>query len=265
MIPFVKMESLGNDIILLPQESLLEKSKIQRLAHRHYGIGCDQVMMLGSMLRIWNQDGSSAQACGNGTRCVVAYLHPPMEQKITFQGPAGPLVGWRSRDGRIHVQQGVAHVGVIQVHDRRKIMPTLALQNFQDGLEGVPVDVGNPHLVIMIHPPEPSSPLWPSLSSHPAFPQGVNVSFVNPNPGSLAPLQVTTWERNVGFTLGCGSAACAVAAVLLAQGEARDTLSLQMKGGEITVTRNPNGLLVHAATATLIGHGWWSGNEQSMV
>jgi len=260
MIPFIKMHSLGNDVIVLPQVEGLCEADIKRMAHRNYGIGCDQVMGLGSPMQIWNQDGTKALACGNGTRCVIEYLNPPYNEKITIEGPVGPLIGWKTQDGLVHVQQGYPLVGVITHKGVETAMPTLDLKDYEYDW-GVPVSIGNPHLVISAPPPVSSSPLWRALAHHPAFPEGVNVSFVYEDQGVC----VTTWERGVGLTLGCGSAACAVASTLFQgsffpsslsfEGSCR-SLSLKMPGGTICVYETDQGI-VHAAQAVTLYWGWW--------
>ncbi len=260
MISFVKMHSLGNDIIILPKEIDLSEEEIKLMAHRRYGIGCDQVMGLGSQVRIWNQDGTQALACGNGTRCVIAYLNPPYDQKVTLSGPVGPLTGWKTPEGLVHVQQGHPLVGVITHKETMALTNTIDLSAYGYHY-GVPVNIGNPHLIIPGLPPEPSSPIWHALVAHPAFPEGVNVSFVHKDPE----IRVTTWERGAGLTLGCGSAACAVAAVFfqnpsfmsnISPVDSRNSISLWMPGGKIWVRFTEQGL-VHAAPTSTICWGWW--------
>ena len=255
------MHSLGNDIIILPQEISLCNEELKRMAHRNYGIGCDQIMALGAHIRIWNQDGTLALACGNGTRCVIDYLNPPYDEKITLNGPVGPLTGWKSTDGLVYVQQGVPLIGTIVHKGGATAVDTLDLSAY--GYDhGIPVSIGNPHLVISARAPSPDSPVWKALSGHPAFPEGVNVSFVYEDGTEIC---VTTWERGAGLTLGCGSAACAVAYVLFQRPSfivdfsptsSGTPLSLRMPGGKIVVYETDQGM-VHGAPTSTICWGWW--------
>lgn len=261
MISFIKMHSLGNDIIILPQEISLCNEEIKRMAHRNYGIGCDQIMALGTPIRIWNQDGTEALACGNGTRCVIDYLNPPCEEKIILHGPVGSLMGWKSADGLVYVQQGTPLIGAIVHKGEVKMIDTLDLHAYGYH-QGIPVNIGNPHLVISGRPPSPDSPVWKALSHHPAFPEGVNVSFVYEE----TDVCVTTWERGAGLTLGCGSAACAVAYVLFQRPSFLTgfvpirpgmPLTLAMGGGAIVVYETNEGI-VHGASTSTICWGWWN-------
>lgn len=247
MIPFIKMVSLGNDIIVLPVSQEITSEQIKTLAHRNNGIGADQILMLGNPLKIWNQDSSVAEACGNGTRCVIAYLSPAVEEKISIPGPVGPLVGWYEKNHEVSVQQGNAVIGLIKIKNAEYHTEEISLSSY--GLSsGIPIYMGNAHLVIFAAPPDDLK--WQTLVYHPSFPEGVNVSFV-----SRESFYVTVWERGVGPTLGCGSAACAVASVLFSQG-VPSPVTLQMPGGKISVAKTSLGL-VHTAQVTTIAHGWW--------
>ncbi len=254
LISFVKMHSVGNDIIVIPTGVSLSADDTRALCHRKKGVGCDQVMVLSDPMSIWNQDGFLAEACGNGTRCVIEYLAPPIGKVVTLQGPVGPLKGWRNSDGTVSVCQGKAHVGLIKAEKGNVSVPFLSLEEYGSHIKGIPVDVGNPHLVIVL---SQIPDLWlewvPSLSQHALFPKGVNISFVAKSRDDT--YDVCVWERGAGATGGCASAACAIGAAL-----ARDhEILLKMPGGAIAVTPSPDGW-IHTAPVHVICQGHWYGN-----
>ncbi len=252
-IPFIKMQSIGNIIIIIPQNVCLEKKQIQILCHYQRGLGCDHLMILSEPLQIWNRDGSVAMACGNGTRCVVAYLTDSVNQVITLQGPSGLLSGWKLSDGQVTVMQGKSRIGIMSACALTSFI-SLEAYNLP---KAIPVDMGNPHLVILFSEnslPDPSyiSVVAPQLSVHPLFEQGVNVSFVHLKNN----IDVITWERGVGFTQGCGSAACAIAAALDSIGHSDWPITLHMKGGNISVMPTDRGW-EHTAPVAWIADGFW--------
>lgn len=246
-IPFIKMHSIGNDMIVIDRYIPLTVQEIQSLCHRSYGVGCDQLLMLeGERLHIWNQDGSVALACGNGTRCIIELLADSsrMSQNsdhIMLQGPVEALEGWRRPDGQITVIQGAPSIkGITQAR-------------LEDHLvKGYSVCVGNPHWIFVQKPP--AHHLWQELSAHPAFPGGTNVSFVYRHKGQW---YGQTWERGAGLTMGCGSGACAMAAVLWAEKYIDSPcLELRMPGGTITIRSGTSGY-EHTAYVHKIAHGFW--------
>jgi diaminopimelate epimerase len=270
MIPFVKMQSLGNDILLLPHEVLLDKTQIQNLCHRRFGLGCDQLAMLGGRteqghyhLYFWNQDGSIARACGNGTRCAVAFLWQQQgasSEKIQMEGLDTLWMGWKENDEQVSVQQGEAKIGVIRQKDAHSFQscPMLSLESY--GIpDGIPVDVGNAHLVVFSAPPPNLDALGAALSCHPAFPHGVNLAFVDEDP-----LHVTFWEHGVGRTLSCGSGACAAAAALCAIRRKEWPLEMAVPGGTLWVTQD-QGQWIHTAPVSLAGYGWCAMPKQGSM
>lgn len=248
-LPFVKMQSVGNEIIILPPEPRCYREDVRALCHRKTGIGCDQVMVLSDPMVIWNQDGSLAEACGNGTRCVISYLNSPLGEIVTLQSPAGTVTGWRNSDGTVSVCQGNARIGVVRTSKGDEVVPSISLDAYDHRLHGVPVDMGNPHLVVVAQNMPPLWEQWSPSLSH-LFPEGANISFVTQVGDDL--YNVCVWERGVGPTQGCASAACAIAAVL----DRNEPLLLNMPGGEISVKSSPEGW-IHTAPVSSICEGRW--------
>ena len=251
MIPFYKANSIGNIIGVIPEHSdsiQWTQESVQSFCSKGWGMDCDQLMVLGPTITIWNRNGTQAEACGNGIRCVIAVLKNQDDTSpVTLQGPVGRLEGWRQRDGRIAVVQGPVSVGAI--HGMETPPHTILFKEI--GAEGIPVHVGNPHVVVLAPPPENLSPDW--QPTHPLFPKGLNVSFVS---SVNEKLLIQTWERGVGRTLSCGSGACAVAATLYKKGVFQDKMTLEAPGGTIQLHQTSRGW-VHTAPAHIIATGHW--------
>ncbi len=237
-VDMIKMHSVENVILVVPpcQDFLWTPARVRQVCDFRLGIGADQIMVCSDTapMSIWNHDGSRALACGNGTRCVIGWMNPPLGEKQSIQGPLGPLTGWKTAQNTVAICQGAVRLGGFWL-DNQWIESTLSPVVCSNGVKvlGVPVDVGNPHVVVMAHPPAELDLLWKPTSHH--FPDGVNVSFVWPyssQPNSIdeTRFSVQTWERGVGLTQGCGSAACAIGAVLshsLGGGPARGKVNEQ--------------------------------------
>lgn len=241
---YVKMASVGNKILVLPFIKNVNNSLIKILcAH----LQVDQVMVLKEPMDIWNYDGSQALACGNGTRCVAAYLG---RTPHVLQGPVGPLAVWKEECDSWSVEQGVVTLSAEQ----------LDLKAYGLKEKGWKGEIGNDHLVVVTPDLFLFAKHAPILSKHPDFPNGVNVSFCHPHTH-----ETLVWERGVGPTLGCGSAACVIGAVLAQQTEnavkksfdssKKGPFFLSMPGGRITVEAILN-RWHHKASVDFIAQGW---------
>ncbi len=215
---FFKFHGLGNDFVVLDRRESgidLDAAASRRLCDRHYGIGADGVLVVlpepgtaGRMV-VHNADGSIAEMCGNGLRCVVKYLaeattsRPPGLEVATGAGVLSSQIEWA--DGQVEkvtVAMGPARLKAAMLpgggpFERQPI----------EGLIGTAVSMGNPHLVLLDTAPAHAARLGPGLERHPLFPERTNVEFVEPRPDGG--LRVTVWERGVGITLACGTGACA--------------------------------------------------------
>jgi diaminopimelate epimerase len=215
---FFKYHGLGNDFVILDRRASgvdIDAETARRLCDRHFGIGADGVLTIlpevgaaGRMV-VHNADGSIAQMCGNGLRCVVKHLaersggQPRSLDVTTGAGRLRCDIGWQ--DG--HVSTVTVAMGPAQLE-----APTLPgggpfVRKPIDGVVGTAVSLGNPHLVLLDVPPEEAPVLGPDLERHAAFPERTNVEFVAPR--AAGGLTVAVWERGVGLTLACGTGACA--------------------------------------------------------
>ncbi len=210
-LQFSKMHGLGNDFMLvdaLDQPQTLEKSQIAALADRHQGIGFDQLLLLlpskAADLRcqIFNADGSEAEHCGNGLRCVARYAHEEgicKKDKLSIETRAGVMTVEIQDYDNIRVNMGVPEIQA----------ESLKLSLDDSPLNLTLVSLGNPHAIQQVNVCQDTPvSLWgKKLENLAAFPQGVNAGFMQVlNPQSI---RLRTYERGAGETLACGSNACA--------------------------------------------------------
>ena len=249
-LAFVKMHGIGNDFVLIDNMSReldLDTEQIRLLADRRRGIGCDQLLMVEPAsdshsdvrARIFNQDGSEVGQCGNGLRCMVAYLRDAgiaTGEQITIQAGQG-MVRARLTDGQVvTVDMGVPRFAPRDIPflaDAQALSYTVRADARH--LEIGAVSMGNPHAVIRVDDCEstPVDELGRAVQAIEEFPEGVNVGFMQILNYSRVRLRV--FERGVGETLACGSGACAAVAVGRQSGWLGSRVSVMLPGGELTV------------------------------
>lgn len=224
-INFSKMHGLGNDFViidLITQGARLRTAHLQHIADRKLGIGCDQILLLeppirGSAdfyLRIFNASGEEVEQCGNGARCAARFFYdmsfgsnPHLEADCL----AGPISCIIEQHDRVTVNMGSPNFNPIEVpfitDQAEALQYSLALENTTLSLSVL--SLGNPHAILQVPDLEtaPLKTLGPLLSTHSAFPQGVNVGFMEIV--DRGQIRLSVYERGVGETLACGSGACA--------------------------------------------------------
>ncbi len=248
-IPFTKMHGIGNDFVILDrreQNTPLSPALATQLADRHFGVGCDQVITIerdhsgaSARYRIFNQDGSRAGQCGNGLRCVAAWLwraSPDLGDTLILEGDAGRMVCERLPGGLIR-----AAIGTPQF-DPAKV-PFVASQESGQYLLGVDgksievgvVSMGNPHALVMVPNIDlaPVAELGPRIERHNRFPDRVNVGFAELVDRGTIKLRV--FERGVGETLACGSGASAAVAILRTRGLVDPQVTVNLPGGTLLI------------------------------
>ncbi len=202
---FTKMQGLGNDFVVLEGPSKPETSSVIRLCDRHFGVGADGVLVVapGSpiVMDYWNADGSPAEMCGNGLRCVARYASDrgwTRGSEFEVDTPAGV------RRVRLRGDQVEAEIGPVLIEGEETI----------DGFTYRLVDTGNPHAVRIVEDPASIdvSEVGARVAREAGFDAGCNVEFI-----SVSDHKVTmrVWERGVGETLACGTGMVAAAAVAL--------------------------------------------------
>lgn len=253
---FSKMHGAGNDFVVLDLRGGLappDADTCRRLADRHFGVGCDQILTIEDPLsdgaiasyRIWNADGSTSQQCGNGARCIAAWL---VRDGAAARG-AGAAGGFfvDSPAGRHAVQplgDDAYRIGMGRPEFEPALIPLLGyaarqdqyVLDIHDTVFGFgAVSMGNPHAVIEVDDvaAAPVESIGPLLQSSPAFPESANVGFAQ----VIAPdrIKLRVYERGSGETLACGSGACAAAAVLMQRGRIGRDVRVQLPGGELRI------------------------------
>ena len=247
---FEKMHGIGNDYVILDGFSgplALGATRIRALADRHFGIGCDQVLVLEpataagahARYRIFNADGGEVEQCGNGTRCAADYLlrHGYVQGDcVRLQSLAGLIEVYADRPGHYRVNMGAPRFQPSEIPlQRPQRAPRYDLVLAQGTVPFAAVSMGNPHAVITVPDVDTAAvaTLGPAFQAAVDFPQGVNVGFME----VCAPdrIRLRVYERGVGETLACGSGACAaVAAGRMNHGLGAE-VRVELKGGLLLI------------------------------
>ena len=272
---FSKMHGAGNDFVVLDlrQGATPPSPDLCRaLADRHTGVGCDQILTVEApasagaiaAYRIWNADGSPSQQCGNGARCVAAWLvRDGAIDGAAFEldSPTGTHAVEALGDGRYRVAMGVPRfepsaIG-LKGFDVARDEYDIALDE-DIKLRFGAVSTGNPHAVIEVADVDdiPVSRYGSALQQSPAFAESANVGFAQVVARDRIRLRV--FERGVGETLACGSGACAAVAVLVRRGRVDRDVAVALPGGELRIAWPDDGAQVMMSGPTaFVFEGEW--------
>ncbi len=251
MLRFTKMHGLGNDFVVLngiDQVVDLSPEQIRRLADRHFGIGCDQLLIVESpptpdldfRYRIFNADGGEVEQCGNGARCFVRFVHDQGltdKREIAVVTAAGVIRPRLEADGRVTVDMGQPRLEPADIpFQAARQAPLYTLRDGDQDIELAAVSMGNPHAVIRVESVDTAAvaTLGPRLERHPRFPRRVNVGFMQIVDRKNIRLRV--FERGSGETLACGSGACAAVVAGRVQGLLDQRVQVHLRGGELDLS-----------------------------
>jgi diaminopimelate epimerase len=254
-LEFTKMHGLGNDFIVFdaPRDGKLpDAAQWRALSARHTGIGFDQALVLepprraGTQVfyRIFNADGGEVEQCGNGVRCLAAFLHarngPSSKDgdgtELVLDSPAGPIRARVHDANLISVDMGVPNFDPkslpFDASGEAHVYP-LAVAGTE--VEIGAVSMGNPHAVLTVSSvaSAPVDRLGPAIEKHPRFPKRVNVGFMEIVDRTRIRLRV--FERGVGETMACGTGACAAVAVGRRHGRLDATVEVELPGGKLEI------------------------------
>ena len=248
---FSKMHGAGNDFVVLDLRggrAAPTPALARALGDRHTGVGFDQLLTVedpatpGSVAayRIWNTDGSAAQQCGNGARCVAAWLQrdgAAAGARFRLDSPAGPIDVEALGAGRYALDMGRPEFRPERIPFRAHAEASSYELHVAGGsLHFGAASMGNPHVLIEV-PSASDAPvvtLGPAVQARPEFPESVNVGFAQ----VLAPdrIRLRVYERGAGETQACGSGACAAVAVLVRQGRVGRQVQVELPGGTLEIT-----------------------------
>lgn len=250
---FIKMHGIGNDYVYIDcfQETVKDPKKLAaRISDRHFGVGGDGLILImpsdkaDARMRMFNADGSEAQMCGNGIRCVAKYVFESgirRQPEIAIETLAGVLrLQLFVSDGavdKVRVNMGVPRL-------RRRDIPMLGdgeqvlAQKLTagDGEFAVTcLSMGNPHCVIYVDEVEtfPVTHYGPLIEHHPQFPERTNVEWIERV--NRREIRQRTWERGSGETLACGTGACAAAVASVLNGQTERTVTVHLSGGDLEI------------------------------
>ena len=250
-VTFHKMHGLGNDFILLDlrhQEFIINQEVATQLANRHTGIGCDQILILRrptndqhlASFEIWNADGSRAEQCGNGVRCLGLYLFQRSEAppgQFLLGGPAGIVKIECLDNDLVRVDMGRPAFDADRVPVLlEEVDGWYPLEIDQKHYNLGVVSMGNPHALVIVNDIDTTdvAKLGATISKHSAFPQGCNAGFAEiVDRGNI---RLRVFERGAAETRACGSGACAAMSILRRANLVEQTVNVTQAGGNLIIT-----------------------------
>ena len=250
-LKFTKMHGAGNDFVVIDatrEPFQPEAALLARLADRRFGVGCDQVLVVDKPsapdvdfnYRIFNSDGSETGQCLNGSRCFARFVRERGLSKkdvIRVRTCTSELELQLQPDGSVRVNAGVPRFEPAEIPFTAAARAPRYSVSLNDGqmLEIGAASMGNPHAVLTVADVDqaPVQEIGEALQRHPAFPQRVNVGFLQVLDRGSARLRV--FERGAGETLACGSGACAAAVIARMWGMLDATAQMQVRGGVLTI------------------------------
>jgi diaminopimelate epimerase len=284
---FLKMQAAGNDFIVVEEgrrDTRDWRTEAVQLCDRHFGIGADGVLLLrpsdvaAFRMQVINPDGSEAEMCGNGIRCVAKYavekgLVPTSSGGVPVETLAGILTVWPvlEEDGRtvasVRVDMGAPELAPARIPvavEGRGPMLDHPLTVDGVGLQAAFVSMGNPHAIVFLDTPVAEFPLeaiGPQVERHPLFPRRVNFEAVNVLARDR--MAVRVWERGAGITLACGTGACASFVAAQLKGLVGHAVEAELPGGTLKLEwdGNPKSPVYMTGPVEAVFAGSWLGGE----
>lgn len=249
-VKFTKMHGLGNDFIVIDainQSLQLSPEQTRLLADRHFGIGCDQLLLVETSelegvdfrYRILNADGSEVEQCGNGARCFARFVYDKGltdKETIVVETAGGIITLYLVEDQQVRVDMGIPRLipsDIPFVADQQAVSYPIEVAG--ESLQIGAVSMGNPHAVLRVDNVDsaPVEQLGPLIEAHPCFPNRVNVGFMQVVDRQHIRLRV--YERGAAETLACGSGACGAMVAGRVQGWLDETVTVTLPGGDLII------------------------------
>lgn len=249
-LKFTKMHGAGNDFVVIDgvrQDVYLKPEQLRLFADRHFGIGCDQILLVKKSNNeeadfrylIFNADGGEVEQCGNGARCFVRFVHDhklTSKREIIVETKSGLISPRLEEDGRVTVNMGkpIFDAALIPFEtDTDDVIQPLLIKN--QNLQITAVSMGNPHAVHIVDDVEQAAvaTLGPLIENHPRFPKRVNAGFMQVIDRGHIKLRV--YERGAGETMSCGTGACAAVVSGIRRGLLDSIVQVATHGGVLTI------------------------------
>lgn len=247
---FSKMHGAGNDFVVfdaINQRFALSAEQVRFIADRHFGVGCDQLLLVERptradadfRYRIFNADGGEVEQCGNGARCFVRFVHDKKlsaKNAIRVETAGGIILPRLETDGQVTVNMGAPRFEPEDIPfsaDKRALTYDLDLGN--ETIRICALSMGNPHAVQCVDDVDtaPLARQGPLIEAHPRFPNKVNAGFMQVVDRQHIRLRV--YERGAGETLACGTGACAAVVAGINQGLLDAGVQVATRGGTLTI------------------------------
>ena len=273
-LKFTKMQGLGNDFVVLDgirQRVDLDPARVRALADRHFGVGCDQVLVVEAArgdadfrYRIFNASGEEVEHCGNGARCFVKFVRDQgltEKREIRVETKNGLIVPRLEADGQVTVDMGAPRFAPADVPFAGG---TGAVAEPLD-VDGTVVQVsvlsmGNPHAVQVVADVDaaPVATQGPRIEHHPRFPQRVNAGYIEVV--DRVTIRLRVWERGAGETLACGTGACAAVVAGIRRGLLDARVAVRTRGGVLVIGWAGGGApVLMTGPAATVFEGTWPG------
>ncbi len=259
-LKFTKMHGLGNDFVVIDaisQAVALTPEQIRLLANRHFGVGCDQVLLVEPArskgvdfsYRIFNADGGEVEQCGNGVRCFMRFVRDQgltAKNELVVETMCGLIRPRMEQDGQVTVSMGVPRTRPDEIPflaEQEALSYTLEVAGKEHQIGAL--SMGNPHAVLQVEDVKnaPVTTLGPLIERHARFPRGVNVGFMRIV--DRANIELRVFERGAGETLACGTGACAAMVMARLRGRVDDKVAVTLPGGRLQIAWGKAGEEVH--------------------
>ena len=247
---FTKMQGAGNDFVVFDgvnQQLALTSEIVRRIADRHFGVGCDQILLVEPpqgagadfRYRIWNADGGEVEQCGNGARCFARFVRDKglsAKDEIRVETRSGLISPRLEANGEVTVNMGAAIFEpkrIPFISDSAAVVQPLEIEGRT--VQITAVSMGNPHAVQVVADLDaaPVAAQGPLIEHHPRFPQRANAGYMQVLDRGHVRLRV--WERGAGETLACGTGACAAVVAGIRRGLLDATVAVDTRGGRLTI------------------------------
>ena len=273
-LKFTKMQGLGNDFVVLDgirQRVDLDPARVRALADRHFGVGCDQVLVVEPAqgdadfrYRIFNASGEEVEHCGNGARCFVKFVRDQgltEKREIRVETKNGLIVPRLEADGQVTVDMGAPRFAPADVPftgGTGAVAEPLDVDG--TGVQVSVLSMGNPHAVQVVADVDaaPVATQGPRIEHHPRFPQRVNAGYIEVV--DRVTIRLRVWERGAGETLACGTGACAAVVAGIRRGLLDARVAVRTRGGVLVIGWAGGGApVLMTGPAATVFEGTWPG------